>query len=146
MSERGSGATKERKEVLVGEGLFTVPTSPRQKPKLLGSRCDKCGEVIFPRKSRCPNCYSEMQFIELGPRGKLHSYTNVNYPVPGGYKGPVPYGIAIVEMPEGARLHCLLSEHDTSKLKLGQEVELVVQKLFTNDEGVDVIGFMFKPV
>ncbi|MCM2310436.1 MAG: Zn-ribbon domain-containing OB-fold protein [Steroidobacteraceae bacterium] len=131
----------------VGEGLFLRPQSPSDEPRLLGGRCTSCGEVTFPRQRRCANCSSEkIEEIPLSPRGKLFSFTNVNYPVPDGYKGPVPYGVGMVELPEGVRVLSHLTEHSPDKLAVGMDMALIIDKLFTDDDGTEVIGFKFKPI
>jgi uncharacterized OB-fold protein len=82
----------------------------------------------------------------LGPKGKLYSFTNVNHAVPEGYKGPIPYGVGIVEFPEGVRIVSYLTEGNPEKLKVGMDMLLVVEKLFEDGEGNEIIGFKFKPV
>ncbi|MDT3669903.1 MAG: Zn-ribbon domain-containing OB-fold protein [Aromatoleum sp.] len=135
------------RQIDLGEGLFIRPKSPSQEPHLLGSRCTNCKEVIFPKQRRCANCSSEaIEEIALSPRGKLHSFTNVNYPVPDGYKGPVPYGVGMVELPEGVRVMSHLTESDPNKLFVGMDMALVIDKLFEDEDGTEVIGFKFKPI
>lgn len=131
----------------VGEGLFVHSQSAREVPHLLGSRCTHCAEVTFPKQHRCANCSSEeVEEIPLSSRGTLYSFTNVNYPVPDGYKGPVPYGVGMVELPEGVRLLAHLTESDPRKLRVGMDMVLVLDKLFAEDDGTEVVGFKFKPV
>ena len=60
--------------VPVKDGYFTVPDDPAEPPRLLGSRCDDCGEHFFPRRAVCAKCLSErMADVLLGPRGTLYS-------------------------------------------------------------------------
>jgi uncharacterized protein len=135
------------KRILIDEGLFTIPKSPAEEPHLIGSKCRNCGEVVFPRQRGCPNCCSEnVEEIPMGPKGKLYSFTNVNRAVPEGYKGPVPYGVGLVDLPEGARIFAPLTESDPGKLKVGMDLTLIVGKLFEDAEGNEVIGFKFKPL
>ncbi len=131
----------------VGEGLFVRPQSASEEPHLLGSRCTSCGEATFPKQRRCAHCSSDqIEEIALSPRGKLYSFTNVNYPVPDGYRGPIPYGVGMVELPEGVRVMAPLTEHDPAKLAAGMDMALVIEKLFTDEDGTEVIGFKFKPI
>lgn len=135
------------RQVDLGEGLFVRPKSPSDAPRLIGSRCTTCGEVTFPKQQRCAHCASDtVQEITLGPRGTLYAFTNVNYPVPEGYKGPIPYGVGMIEMPEGVRVFAHLTESDPARLAIGMEMTLVIDRLFTQDDGSEVIGFKFKPV
>ena len=133
------------KEILVGEGMFMRPKSPSEEPHLIGAKCKSCGEVNFPKQLWCANCGGEAEELLLSSRGKLYAFSNVNNPPPEGYKGPVPYGVGSVEV-DGVRVMCNITEHDPAKLKIGMEMQLVVDSLFVDDDGNKVIGFMFRPV
>jgi len=135
------------KQILVEEGLFTIPSSSSDEPHLIAGKCKVCGEVVFPKQTGCPNCCSEdVEEILIGPKGKLYSFTNVNHPVPEGYKGPIPYGIGLVDMPEGVRVEAHLTESDPDKLKVGMDMMLIIDKMFEDEEGNEIIGFKFKPL
>lgn len=139
----------DKKRVLVGEGLFVEPTLTSKEPHLIASKCQTCGEVVFPKQDVCPNCCNEMiGELLIGPKGNLYSFTNINFPGPEsyGYRGPVPYGVGLIELPEGVRVIAPLSEHDPEKLSRGMSMKLVIELLFNDDEGNEVIGFRFKPM
>jgi uncharacterized OB-fold protein len=137
----------DKKQILVREHLFTVPTSPRENPQLIGSICNNCGEVVFPRKTMCPNCCSDkVEETFIGPRGKLYSFTIIYQPAPIGYKGPIPYGVVKVEMPEGLRITGHATVSDPARLRVGMDMELIVDRLSIDNNGNDIIGFKFKPV
>ncbi len=136
----------ENKKVLVRDYLFTVPKSKSEKPQLIGISCNSCGETVFPINIRCPNCSSDdVHEVLIGPLGKLYSFTIIYQPAPIGYKGPTPYGIVKVEMPEGLRVTGYCTVNDPAHLRVGMEMELVIDKLFTDTNNNDVIGFKFKP-
>jgi uncharacterized OB-fold protein len=136
-----------QKQHLIKDKLFTIPAAPDEKPQLLGSSCKSCGETVFPMKKRCPNCASEdIIEVPIGPFGKLYSFTVLYQLPPVGYKGPVPYGVAKVEMAEGTRVTGYCTENDPSKLRPGMDMELIIDRLFTDDENCEVIGFKFKPL
>ncbi|KUO75206.1 MAG: hypothetical protein APF81_16285 [Desulfosporosinus sp. BRH_c37] len=140
MEKKDSG-----KEILVGEGLFVRPKSPSEEPHLIGSKCKNCAEVTFPKQPWCANCGGEAEELLLSTIGKLYSFSNVNNAPPEGYKGPIPYGVGSVEV-DGVRVMCNITEHDPGKLKIGMEMQLVVDSLFVDDDGNKVIGLMFRPV
>ncbi len=147
MSDEPGSTSKKKPPILVGEHLFTIPASPAEEPHLIGSRCNVCGEVVFPKQTGCPNCCSDdVEETLLGPKGTLYSFTNVNHPVPEGYKGPIPFGVGLIDLPEGARVEAHLTEHDPERLKVGMDMMLIIDKLFDDDEGNEVIGFKFKPL
>lgn len=137
----------EKKQILVRDRLFTRPESSDEFPKLIGIKCNNCGEVIFPLKTICPNCCSkDVHETLIGPRGKLYSFTVIYQPAPIGYKGPVPYSVVKVEMPEGLRITGPSTISDPSQFKIGMKMELVIDKMFDDSNSNEVIGFKFKPV
>ena len=136
-----------KKRILVEKGLFTVPSSDSDTPRLIGSKCMSCGEVFIPKGSICLHCQSfHVEEILVGPRGQLYSFTNVNHAVPEGYRGPIPYGVGLIAFPEGAMMVSYLTESDPEKLEVGMEMEMIVDKLFNDEDGSEIIGFKFKPV
>jgi uncharacterized protein len=130
----------------VGEGLFRMPQTVEEKPQLIGSKCCDCGEVVFPKKTLCPNCCgNHIEEILISPRGRLYSFTVIHQAGPLGYKGPVPYGVVKVEMPEGLRITGYCTENDAASFRPGMEMEIIVEKLF-EENNIEYNGFKFKPV
>lgn len=127
--------------VPVRAGLF----DPGAEPCLLGSRCATCGGHHFPRHETCPYCASaEVEEARLSRRGTLWAFTAVTAPPPG-YRGEVPYGFGVVELPEGLRVISRLTESDPGALQLGQAMELVVVPLHVDDDGNSVETYAFAP-
>ena len=124
------------------EGLFT----DGDPPALLGSRCAACGAHHFPRHDTCPYCSAEdPQPVELSRTGTLWAWTAVTA-APPGYAGDVPYGVGVVELPEGIRVITRLTVSDPAALSLGQAMELRVVPLHADADGNDVMTFAFAPV
>ncbi len=128
-------------------GLFEWPAA---EPRLVGSRCRQCGEVRFPADLFCPQCCTEStEEIRLSRRGRLYSFTVQRFQPPPPYRGPnpfVPYGVGMIELPEGLRITSVLEESDPDRLRVGMAMELVITKFFEDDEGNDVLAYKFKPV
>ncbi len=136
-----------KKQVPVRAGLWSVPSSADDKPHLIGSRCPRCGEVVFPAALCCVNCQSQTtNAIHLSRTGKIYSLTTVMLPPPRYYKGPVPYAAGYVELPDGVRVKTLFLDCDIDSLKLDMEVELVIKKQQEDDEGNDLLVFGFRPI
>ena len=132
------------------EGWFT--TGP--EPALLGSRCTTCGTVFFPRAEgfcRNPACAGEsFEELPLSRRGRVWSYTDAQYQPPAPYvpaSDPyVPFALAAVELPEGLVVLGQVAEgYGVADLSVGAEVELVVERLYTDDSG-DRTTWKWKPV
>jgi hypothetical protein len=96
----------------------------------------------------CTHCQnSNLEDVELSDRGRITTYTVIYQPPAGGaYKGPVPYAYGVVELPEGIKFLTLLTSSDLESLDVGMDVSLVVEPLFENDAGQEVITFKFRPV
>ncbi len=135
--------------VPVAEGLFTETADG---PRLTGSRCTTCGTPSFPKAAVChsPDCTeSKIEDAQFGPRATLWSYSVQYYPPPppAKYDEPyAPYALAMIDMPEGLRVLARISTNDPESVKVGADVELVLEKLYTNPEGDDVITWKFRQV
>ncbi len=64
---------------------------------------------------------------------------------PPGYEGEIPFGIGIVELPEGVRVITRLTESDPAALRSGQSMEFRVVPLHADSEGNDVVTYAFAP-
>lgn len=137
------------KRIPVKEDLFTMPLSLLEQVRLKGSKCRVCREVFLGRRLTCENCASsELEEIALSKRGKLWSYTVIRARPPGVYKGPepfIPFALGLVELSEGLRIISPLTDCDVENLKIGMELELVVDKLYEDENSKEVIAFKFKP-
>jgi uncharacterized OB-fold protein len=137
------------KRVPVAEGLF-IETA--EGPRLLGSRCAGCGTPYFPRSAVChhPECReSKIEEASFGPRGTLWSCAIQNYPppAPARYEEPyVPYAVGMVDMPEGLRVLARISADDPEAVQPGAEVELVLERLYLDENGDEVITWKFRPI
>ena len=128
-------------------GLFTWPSD---EPRLIASRCKKCGTVAFPKIPICnnPDCEKardNVEEIQLSKRGKIYTYTYQIYSAPPPFRlEPFePYGVAMVDFPEGIRLLGMCT--GTGNLEIGMEVETTVGKLYEDEEN-EYITYIFKPV
>ncbi len=137
-----------KKKIPVREGLWTAPATRDEKPQLIGSRCRNCGEVFFPQRDLglCSNCQStNLDQIKLSSRGKIYSYTVVMQRPPEYYQGDVPYAIGFVELPEGVRIETLFTGCNLEELKIGMDVEMVIEKLQGDEAGNEILAYKFKP-
>jgi uncharacterized protein len=127
--------------VMVRGGLFT----DGDPPALLGSRCAACGAHHFPLHDTCPYCAADGPLpTQLSSAGSLWAWTAVTT-APPGYQGPVPYGVGVVQLPEGIRVITHLTVSDPAALALGQAMELRVVPLHADAEGNEVVTYSFAP-
>ncbi len=132
--------------VPVKDGYFTVPDDPAEPPRLLGSRCEDCGEHFFPRRAVCAKCLSErMADVLLGPRGTLYSYTFVHFPLFGSTRVEhIGYGVGQVDLPEGPRVQLPLAGRQED-YRVGQPVEAELEPL-REEGGQEIVIIRFRPV
>ncbi|MFQ5665604.1 MAG: Zn-ribbon domain-containing OB-fold protein [Candidatus Binatia bacterium] len=125
------------------EGLFTMPADPGAA-RLLGSRCLSCTRWNFPAQSLCPYCSREgCATMPLSPRGVVEVCTTVVNRPPG-YEGKIPFGFGVVELPEGIRLIARMTDPDRSPP--GTPVRLVLEPLYIDTEGREVITYAYEPL
>jgi uncharacterized OB-fold protein len=136
-------------QIPLQEGLYTWPSDA---PQLIGSRCTACQEVTFPAQRSCAACTSDRtKDILLSRRGTLWTWTIQSFPPPSPPYIPiadefVPFGVGYVELAEGLRIESRLTENDAEKLKIGMEMELVIEKYLEADDGSERMTFAFRPI
>lgn len=124
-------------------GLFT---DDADGPRLLAGRCAVCARLHFPASTVCPYCgAADAAPAALGARGTLWLWTVVASRPPG-YRGPVPFGFGVVELEDGGlRVVTRLTEARLETLRQGLPVRLVLDTLFTDDDGHDVVSYAYQP-
>lgn len=142
--------SQTKKQLPAVEGWFTMDAGA---PQLLGNRCKDCGTVFFPKAKlfcRNPNCLgTEFEEAPLSRVGKLWSFTNNCYAAPAPFIAPdpfVPYAIAAVELAEERMvvLGQMVAGTEVTDLKAGMDVELVLEKLYEDDEA-EYLVWKWKP-
>jgi len=140
-----SSETGERKRLPIVEGLFTMPSSPDERPQLIGSRCKACGEVFFPKRLICAHCYGQdVEEISLSGKGELYTYTIVRAPTLG-YQGPIPFVVGQIELPEGLTIQSILTGCEPESLEIGMPMEITLGKLEEDEAGNEIVTYMFRP-
>lgn len=138
-------------QVPITDGLFTWPSDA---PRLLASRCTACGNHMFPVQQSCSRCSgASTETVELGRRGTLWTWTVQSYPPKAppfaGNDDPatfVPYGVGYIDIDGQLLVESRLTVSDPEQIEIGMELELVVDPLFVNDDGDEVVTFAFAPI
>lgn len=141
---------ESNKSRAIDKHLFTWPD---RNPALLGSRCSACDAHAFPPAPSCTRCgASEVAVVELPRRGTLWAWTIQRFMPKEPYHSSEtqetfrPYGVGYVELPGALRVESRLTENDPGKLRIGQEVELIVYVHRTEADGTRVMNYAFQPV
>jgi len=126
-----------------------------EAPALLGNRCTTCGTVFFPKASffcRNPACNGEeFDEAQLSRRGRIWSFTDAQYQPPPPYiprSDPFqPFAIAAVELADEQMvvLGQIADGFGVDDLSVGQQVELVVEPLYADDD-TEYVVYKWKPV
>ena len=133
--------------VPIEAGFFTSPDDRDEPPRLLGSRCQACGEQFFPRREICAKClHHGTDDVLLGPRGTLYTWTYVHFPLFNSKRADSGgYGVGQIDLPEGPRIQAVLSG-DLEDFRFGMEMELELETLRENKQGEEVVVHRFRPV
>ena len=136
----------EISRIPIREKLLSAPLAPLEGVRLLGSKCKNCGEVGLGELSSCQNCTGkDLTVMPLSPNGKLWTFTVIRNTPPGDFKGKVPLGEGLVELPDGIRVKSPLGG-DLDKLEIGMDLKFMAYPLYENVNGEEVIAFRFDPI
>jgi benzoylsuccinyl-CoA thiolase BbsA subunit len=125
-------------------GLSLLVRHDEEGPYLIGGKCGSCQAVFFPKQSICPRCTGQsIEETPLSRRGKLYTYTEV-YQKPPDYNGPIPYLIGRVLLPEGVFVLTQLKVRKED-LRINMDVKLVVESIYCDEVGKEIIGYKFIP-
>lgn len=120
--------------------------------RLQSAKCNTCGTHFFPAShaQHRPGCSREnVEDVLLSKRGKLATYTIQHYMCPPPFKTSsniTPYGLAMVEFPEGISVAGIVVDSDLDALKIGMDMETTALTLYQDDAGNDVLTWAFRAV
>ena len=114
--------------------------------KLMGAKCNKCGELLVPPKPMCPECFSkDLSWKELPKNGKLLTYTIIHVS-PKQFQALTPYAVGIVELEEGAQLPGTIKGIALDKVKVGMDLTVDFDTEQATDEWPQWPRYYFKPM
>lgn len=138
---------EEHKHCYIEEGKLALPyqyfagltgskfiISLRDKKKILGVKCNKCGKVFIPPRKTCERCFENIgeNWVELSDQGEVTNFTVVRYDdkhLP----RKAPYVMALVKL-DGADTPVahILEGVEPGKVSIGLRVKAVFAKEPTN--------------
>ena len=115
------------------------------QPHLVANECTSCGARYFDRRNACANCEAEeFKKVDVATQGEVRAFTIVSMAAPG---VPVPFVAAVVDCDgTSVRGNLLDVEPDDQHVSLGMKVELATTSVGTDDNGVEAVGFGFRPI
>jgi uncharacterized OB-fold protein len=105
--------------------------------KLLGLKCNQCGQVSANPRLACAACGStDLQVIELKGKGKIQTFTTIFVP-PEGREAECPYVVTLVELDEGPSIMGNLTGVEPDKVTIdviGKKVKMSGTAVFPGDK------------
>ncbi|MDX9786139.1 MAG: OB-fold domain-containing protein [Desulfobacterales bacterium] len=147
MSAKEETLKKKKKEkepdiIFFREDLLEVPTDG-SPPYLKGYRCQKCGQLDFPKLDTCPNCWGkEYEMTPLSRKGILYSFTDIYVGSP---RVKTPYIFGYIDLPENVRIFAQL-EGEVETFRCGETVEVTTGVIGANNDGLPITSYKFKKI
>jgi uncharacterized OB-fold protein len=115
------------------------------QPHLVANECTSCGARYFDRRNACASCENdEFKSVDIATQGEVRAFTIVSMAAPG---VPVPFVAAVVDCDgTSVRGNVIDVEPDDQHVSLGMKVELATTSVGVDDNGVEAVGFGFRPV
>ena len=101
----------------------------RDHRKIMGIRCPACKVVYVPPRTTCGRCFSQLdEWVEVGDRGTLETYTRVHYSTPvQPVAAPFYYGIIKLDGADTGLAH-LIGGLDGREPKIGMRLQAVFKE------------------
>lgn len=115
----------------------SIPLSKRtakSRYRLLGTKCETCGEIYIPPRNLCPACRRKgvLNEIELSGKGKVYSFTIIKT-APEGFEEPVPYITGIIKLDEGPLFSAQIVG-PWNKIAIGRRVRTVFRRISKSEK------------
>jgi uncharacterized OB-fold protein len=114
-------------------------------PHLRANQCTTCGARYFDRRNACASCFgTSFDRVDVATDGEVRAFTIVSLAAPG---IPVPFVSATVDC-DGTSVRANLVDVEPSPeaVALGMKVRLTTFSIGMDADGVEAIGFGFRPV
>ncbi len=92
--------------------------------KVLVTKCKNCGSLMFPPSSDCPQCLSEVEWVELSGEGVVETYTRITV-APASFSDEAPYTVIVARMKEGVKV---LAWFEGGEVSIGMKVRLLAKE------------------
>jgi uncharacterized protein len=115
------------------------------EPHLIAQECQSCGALFLDRRNACASCgRPDFSPRKLSGDGTLRAFTIVHRATP---DVQVPYVSAIVDLDGGGvvKANLIGVEPVPGQVQLGMRVRLTTFGVGTDSDGVEAIGFGYRP-
>jgi uncharacterized OB-fold protein len=95
--------------------------------RLTTTKCKDCGNVSYPPRVICPQCYSEnLEYVDLPKTGKVIVFSEEVKGVPLGFESPLIHAVIDLGVDPVRRLLTRIINCPAGTLQRGDEVQLAV--------------------
>ena len=91
--------------------------------ELLYQRCPACGNAQFYPRGLCVECGETPEWATASGRGEVYTFTIVRQTHAEGFRGEVPYAVAMVELVEGVKMMGNVTDCPVDEIHVGLAVE-----------------------
>ncbi len=115
------------------------------EPHLVAQECQSCRALYFDRRNACARCgQQDFGARRLADEGAVRAFTIVHRATP---DVTVPYISAIVDLDGGGvvKANLIGVAPDPDQVRLGMRVQLTTFGVGTDSEGVEAVGFGYRP-
>lgn len=96
-----------------------------KRHELQMQKCDACGKVRFEPGPICPGCLSDkFTWERLSGNGTVYTFSVVHHSYYPGFKGELPYVIAVVVLDEGPRILTNILDCKAEDVKIDMPVKV----------------------
>ena len=96
-----------------------------KRHELQMQKCGACGKVRFEPGPICPGCLSDkFTWERLSGNGTVYTFSVVHHPYYPGFKGELPYVIAVVVLDEGPRILTNILDCKAEDVKIDMPVKV----------------------
>lgn len=92
--------------------------------KLLIQKCHSCGKLQFFPRIVCVDCFSDLDWVPVSGRGKVHSFSWVFVPRNPAFKEEVPICYANIVLDQGVIMESRIVGSGIQNVKLGDKVKV----------------------
>ena len=117
--------------------------------KLMGTRCQACGMLFVPPRSRCAECHSlDLEWSAVKGTGTLAAFTCIAIGTPAmveqGFDRNHPYYCGVVQLTEGPRVVARivgLEQLDPETINIGMPLQVRYVQSASNGQTLTTLGF-----
>ncbi|HYF96144.1 MAG TPA: Zn-ribbon domain-containing OB-fold protein [Symbiobacteriaceae bacterium] len=92
--------------------------------RLMIQRCTACGKHQFYPRSRCSQCFADVEWVEASGRGHVYSFTIIHRAPGDAFQQEAPYVVALVDLAEGVRMMTNLRGIAPEEVRIGMPVRV----------------------